>query len=75
MSGTAVRGVDYNFGVPIGATLVIPAGNSSLDIAVNVLDDWLTEVTEAVRIELVDVDAGDFPTRFCRFSPAATTAE
>ena len=52
VSGIAVQGEDYTFGSTIGASVVIPAGSSTLDIPVNVIDDWLTEGTEDVRIKL-----------------------
>ena len=53
VSGVAVQGEDYTFEIgPIGTSVVIPAGSSTLDIAVNVIDDWLTEGTEDVRIKL-----------------------
>ncbi|MCE9609448.1 MAG: hypothetical protein K8R23_04405 [Chthoniobacter sp.] len=52
VSGVAVQGEDYTFGGSIGASVVIPAGSSTLDIPVTVLDDWLTEGTEDVRIKL-----------------------
>ena len=53
VSGIAVQGEDYSFGIgTIGTSVVIPAGSSTLDIPVNVIDDWLTEGTEDVRIKL-----------------------
>ena len=57
ISGTATRGTDYEFGIPITTWVPIPAGSSSVDIAVNVLDDWLTEGAETVRID-VDSETG-----------------
>ena len=61
VSGTAVRGEDYNFGIPLTTWVAIPAGSSSLDIAVNVLDDWLTEGDETVRIDLDSETPGGTP--------------
>lgn len=52
ISGTAVRGADFNFGTNVISWIAIPAGSSSVDLAVNVLDDWLTEGSETVRIDL-----------------------
>ena len=53
VSGLAVQGEDYTFGSgPIGAFVVIPAGSAALDIAVNVIDDFLTEGAEDVRIKI-----------------------
>ena len=52
ISGTAVRGTDYEFGIPLTSWVAIPAGSSSVDIAVNVIDDGLTEGNETVRIDL-----------------------
>ena len=53
VSGVAVQGEDYTFGIgTIGTFVIIPAGSSTLDIPVNVIDDWLTEGTEDVRIKL-----------------------
>ena len=57
ISGTGTRGSDFEFGIPITTWVPIPAGSSSVDIAVNVLDDWLTEGTETVRID-VDSETG-----------------
>ena len=50
VQGLATQLDDYVFGTFIGATVVIPAGSTTLDIAVNVLDDFLTEGTEDARI-------------------------
>ena len=52
VSGTAVRGTDYNLAPAISTWVAIPAGSSSVDLAVQVLDDWLTEGNETVRIDL-----------------------
>ena len=53
VSGVALQGEDYTFGIgTIGTFVVIPAGSSTLDIPVNVIDDALTEGTEDVRIKL-----------------------
>ena len=53
VSGVAVQGEDYTFGIgTIGTFVIIPAGSSTLDIAVNVIDDFLTEGSEDVRIKL-----------------------
>lgn len=52
VSGLAVQGTDYTFGYPIGTTIVIPAGSSSVNIPVTPIDDWAIEGTEDVRIKL-----------------------
>ena len=52
VDGVAVQGVDYTFGGTIGGSVVIPAGSGTLDIPVAVIDDFLTEGTEDVRIKL-----------------------
>ncbi|MGB8170381.1 MAG: Calx-beta domain-containing protein [Chthoniobacteraceae bacterium] len=52
VSGIAVQGEDYRFGNTIDSSVLIPAGSSTLDIPVIVLDDWLMEGTEDVRIKL-----------------------
>ena len=52
ISGTAVGGTDYEFGIPLTTFVAIPAGSSSVDLVVNVIDDWLTEGNETVRIDL-----------------------
>ncbi len=52
VSGTATRGVDYNFGTAVSSFVSIPSGSSSVDLVVNVIDDWLTEGNETVRIDL-----------------------
>ncbi len=52
ISGTAVRGADFNFGPNVSSWISIPAGSSNVDLAVNVLDDWLTEGSETVRIDV-----------------------
>ena len=60
VSGIAVQGEDYTFGSTIGAFVIIPAGSATLDIPVNVIDDFLTEGTEDVRIKLeLKTGAGD----------------
>ncbi len=61
VSGTAVRGTDYNFGVALSTWIAIPAGSSSVDVGVDVLDDWLTEGTETVRIDLDSETPGGTP--------------
>ena len=58
VDGTAVRGVDYSFGISVGAFVTIPAGSATLDIPIHPLDDQLTEGTEIVRVELDDETAG-----------------
>ena len=58
VSGLAVQGVDYAFGYPIGTTIVIPAGSSSVNIPVTPIDDWAIEGTEDVRIKLDDKTGG-----------------
>ena len=52
VTGLAIRGVDYNFGINVGNSVTIPAGSTTVDIPVNVLDDFLTEGTEDVRLKL-----------------------
>ena len=58
VSGVAVQDEDFTFGNgTIGTFVIIPAGSSTLDIAVNVIDDWLTEGTEDVRIKVDSMTA------------------
>ena len=57
VTGLAVRGVDYTLGINVGGIVIIPAGSAAVDIAVNVIDDFLTEGTEDVRIKL-DTEQG-----------------
>ena len=52
VSGIAVQSEDYTFASYIGTSVVIPAGSATLDIPVNVIDDFFTEGTEDVRIKL-----------------------
>lgn len=52
VSGAAVQGTDYRFGNTIGSFVIIPAGSSVLDIPVTVIDDFLTEGTEDVRVKI-----------------------
>ena len=54
LGGTALRGVDYSFGVGVIDFVTIPAGSAIVDISIRPLDDQLTEGTESVRIELDD---------------------
>lgn len=53
-SGTAVRGVDYQFGVAVSDYVILPAGSAHWDIPINPIDDLTTEATETVRFELDD---------------------
>ena len=64
LSGTAVRGADYSFGVAVGTFVSIPAGSAHLDISVNPIDDLAVEVTETVRFELDDETASGTPTPY-----------
>ncbi len=54
VGGTATLGTDYTFSPALGTWVSIPAGSSSVDFAVNVMDDWLTEGAETVRVDLDD---------------------
>ncbi len=54
VTGVAVQGVDYVFGIgTIGSVVTIPAGAANLDIPLNVLDDFLTEGLERVQLEIL----------------------
>ena len=61
VSGSAVQGVDYTFPNPIGSFVIIPAGSAELDIPVNPRDDFFTEGTETVRMDLEAETAGGTP--------------
>ena len=61
VSGAAVQGVDYRFPNPIGSIVIIPAGSSSLDIPITVLDDYLIEGAEDLRIKLEDKTGSGAP--------------
>src|SRR4051794_30699067 len=61
VSGTAIRNIDYSFGIPVGPFVTIPAGSAQLDIPINVLDDALTETAETVRVELDDQTSSGSP--------------
>ena len=52
VTGLAVGGVDYSFGISFGSFITIPAGTTTVDIPVNVLDDFLTEGAEDIRLRL-----------------------
>ncbi|MDH6059744.1 DUF4347 domain-containing protein [Chrysosporum bergii ANA360D] len=49
VSGTATNGTDYT---TLPGTIVIPAGQTSVTIPVNVIDDTIYEPTETITIEL-----------------------
>jgi hypothetical protein len=49
LSGTATNGIDYNF---LPNSIVIPAGQTSVTIIINVIDDILIEGTETVDLNL-----------------------
>ena len=53
-TGTAVRGVDYQFGGVVGTYVIIPAGSAHRDVPINPIDDLIAEATETVRFELDD---------------------
>ena len=50
ISGTATGGLDF---VPVGTTITIPAGATSITLAVPVLDDVLNEGNETVILTMV----------------------
>ncbi len=52
ITGLAVHGVDYNFGITVSSFVTIPAGSTTLDIPVNVIDDFLVEGAEDIRVKL-----------------------
>ncbi len=61
VTGLATRGVDYQFGVAVGSFVTIPAGSATLDIPVNVIDDFLVEGVEDVRLKLDPSTPGGTP--------------
>ena len=56
VTGTATEGTDY---AAIGASVTIPAGDTSATIAVDVADDAIIESDETVIVTLGAVTAGD----------------
>ncbi len=61
ITGIAVRATDYTLNPNAGSFATIPAGSAQLDIAVVPIDDWLTEGTEALRIELEEETSAGLP--------------
>ena len=61
ITGIAVRATDYML-VPNAASFAtIPAGSAQLEMDINPIDDWLTEGTETLRIELDGETASGTP--------------
>ena len=62
VSGLAVRGLDFQFGISVSSYVAIPAGSTTVDIPVNVIDDFLTEGAEDIRLKLdIETPSGTFP--------------
>jgi hypothetical protein len=70
ISGTAVSGVDYS---ALTGTATIPAGQTSVDINVTVVDDTLVEGPETVAVTLTDLGMHNLETSLDA-APAHLTA-
>lgn len=57
--GTATSGADHE---PVATTVVVPAGQASVVVPVEVLDDAIVEPTETVEITITGADTADLGT-------------
>jgi len=69
ISGTATNGVDYT----MSATATIPAGQNSVSVAVNVIDDKIIEGDETVILTLADGKSSTFGSFTINPAQAAAT--
>jgi len=70
LSGTATYGADYNSG---SATMVtLPAGQNSVNVPVNVINDGMIEPTETVTLTITNGVAMQGATTVFSFNPSTT---
>lgn len=58
--GSAVPGIDYE---TIPGEIMIPAGEATVDVAVNLIDNEVPEPSRTLTLRLVDVDTGPYRLR------------
>ena len=71
VGGTATPGAGNDYS-PLGGTATIPAGATTADIDVTVLNDNLVEATETVIVTLASITSGDPQITISAANPTAT---
>uniref|UniRef100_UPI002473766A Calx-beta domain-containing protein n=1 Tax=Pedobacter borealis TaxID=475254 RepID=UPI002473766A len=74
IGGTATNGTDYNAGTPLTGSVTIPAGITSVNIPVTVVNDLIVEPTETVVLNITSVSNGTTPTTTASSTPSDLTA-